>query len=186
VLAGGIAHDFNNLLGSIFAEAELGEAEVADGSAPVEELRTIKGIAIRAGEIVRELMIYAGHDDAILDLLDLSQLVGEMLALLRISISKHVTLKVDLPENLPTIRANASHLRQVFLRLGPVGFPPHIAVHQPFGSLLPVPLPDALHLSITNSQNLSRVPQPQIPLLHSRHHLDALSFLVAHPYPSQS
>jgi CheY-like chemotaxis protein/two-component sensor histidine kinase len=117
VLAAGIAHDFNNLLGSILAEAELAEWELAAGSSPDQEIKAIEAVATRAGEIVRELMIYAGQDEARLDPVDLSRLVGEMLELLKISISKHATLKVDLPENLPAVRANAVQIRQVVMNL---------------------------------------------------------------------
>ena len=64
VLTGGIAHDFNNLLGSILAEAELAELEASTGSSPGEQIQRIKAVAIRAAEIVRELMIYSGQDQA--------------------------------------------------------------------------------------------------------------------------
>ena len=117
VLAGGIAHDFNNLLGGIVAQAELAESELAGGSQPGPELQAIKNVAIRAGEMVRELMVYSGQDEARLDPLDLSRLVEEMLELLKISISKHATLTVDLPKNLPAVRANAVQIRQVVMNL---------------------------------------------------------------------
>lgn len=117
VLAGGIAHDFNNLLGSILAQAELAENVMAGGSPPGQEIHLIKDVAIRAGEMVRELMVYSGQDSASLDSVDLSALVGEMLELLKISISKNVTLTVDLPKNLPMIRANAVQIRQVAMNL---------------------------------------------------------------------
>ena len=117
VLAGGIAHDFNNLLGSILSQAELAEEELAAGSVPGQELQLIKNVAIRAGEMVRELMVYSGQDSASLQPLDLSGLVGEMLELLKISISKQAKLTVDLPKNLPVIRANAVQIRQVVMNL---------------------------------------------------------------------
>lgn len=117
VLAGGIAHDFNNLLGSIVAQAELAENVMAGGSPPGQEIHLIKDIAIRACEMVRELMVYSGQDLASLESVDLSALVGEMLELLKISISKNVTLTVDLPKNLPMIRANAVQIRQVAMNL---------------------------------------------------------------------
>jgi two-component system, cell cycle sensor histidine kinase and response regulator CckA len=117
VLAGGIAHDFNNLLGSILAQAELAEVELAAGSVPGQELQLIKNVAIRAGEMVRELMVYSGQDSASLEPLDLSELVGEMLELLKISISKQAKLTLDLPKNLPAIRANAVQIRQVVMNL---------------------------------------------------------------------
>jgi two-component system cell cycle sensor histidine kinase/response regulator CckA len=117
VLAGGIAHDFNNLLGGILAQAELAETELAVGSPPGQELQAIKTVAIRAGEMVRELMVYSGQDEARLEPLDLSRLVEEMLELVKISISKHATLIVDLPKNLPAVRANAVQMRQIVMNL---------------------------------------------------------------------
>jgi two-component system cell cycle sensor histidine kinase/response regulator CckA len=117
VLAAGIAHDFNNMLGGILAQAELAETGLAVGSPPTQELQAIKNVAIHAGEMVRELMVYSGQDEACLDPLDLSQLVEEMLELFKISISKHATLIVDLPKNLPAVRANAVQIRQVVMNL---------------------------------------------------------------------
>ncbi len=117
VLASGIAHDFNNLLGAILAQAELAETELAAGSPPDQELQTIKSVSIRAGEMVRELMVYSGQDPASLEPVDVSQLVEEMLELLKISISKHAKLMVELPKNLPAVRANAAQIRQVVMNL---------------------------------------------------------------------
>jgi PAS domain S-box-containing protein len=118
VVAGGIAHDFNNLLGSILAEADLALAELSRPKMPaVEEVQRIKGLALRASEIVRELMIYAGQETAHLESLDLSRLFDEMLQLLKVSISKHAILKTDLAKNLPTIQANATQMRQLVMNL---------------------------------------------------------------------
>lgn len=117
VLAAGIAHDFHNLLSSVLAEAELAEAELAGGSSPRRELQAIKRVATSAGEIVRELMTYAGQGATSFATVDLSVLVEEMLGLLKISIAKHVTLKVDLVPNLPPVWANAGQLRQVVMNL---------------------------------------------------------------------
>jgi two-component system cell cycle sensor histidine kinase/response regulator CckA len=117
LLAAGIAHDFNNLLGSILAEAELAETEMHAGVSPTREVRTIKSVAIRAGEIVRELMVYAGQEQRSLELVDLSAVVEEMLELLKISISKNATLEFDLPKGLPAVRANPAQIQQVVLNL---------------------------------------------------------------------
>jgi PAS domain S-box-containing protein len=117
VLAGGVAHDFNNLLGNILAQAELTETELAAGSPGFQRVQAIKSVAIRAGEIVRQLLVYSGQDEARLDPLDLSRLVEEILDLLKVSISKHTTLRVDLPRNLPAVQANAVQMRQVVMNL---------------------------------------------------------------------
>ncbi len=117
VLAAGIAHDFNNLLGSIHAEAELAEAELAEGSGSDKEIQAIKKISIRASEIVRQLMIYSGHDRPDFEPLDVSQIVEEMLELLNVSTSKNASLKVDLANDLPEVMANGPQIRQVVMNL---------------------------------------------------------------------
>jgi two-component system cell cycle sensor histidine kinase/response regulator CckA len=117
VLAGGVAHDFNNLLGGILAEAELAETYLAAGSSPAEDIQVIKAIAIRAAEIVRELMIFSGQDKACLEPVNISRLVEEMLELLKVSISKHAVLKTDLRINLPPVMGNAAQIRQIVMNL---------------------------------------------------------------------
>jgi two-component system, cell cycle sensor histidine kinase and response regulator CckA len=117
VLAGGIAHDFNNLLGSILADAELALLDLTGNSACAEEVGRIRAVAIRASEIVRELMIYAGQEKANPQPVDLSLLVMEMLQLLKTSINKRATLKMDLGHAHATIRADAAELRQLVMNL---------------------------------------------------------------------
>jgi PAS domain S-box-containing protein len=117
VLAGGIAHDFNNLLGSILATSELVLTELPGDSPACDGVESIKNVADRAAEIVRQMMAYAGLEKTAFELLDLSALVHEMLQLLKVSISKRAHLTVDLPGNLPAVRANATQIRQVVMNL---------------------------------------------------------------------
>jgi CheY-like chemotaxis protein len=117
VLTNGIAHDFNNLLGTILAQADLAAGELADGSSPEEQIRTIAAITVRASEIVRQLMIYAGQDNSGFGPLDLSMLIEEMLGLLKASLSKHAVLKSALATDLPPVRGNAAQIRQVVMNL---------------------------------------------------------------------
>jgi PAS domain S-box-containing protein len=117
VLCSGIAHDFNNMLGSILAETEVQLAESVADSSLREGIEKIRAVAVRAAEIVRELMTYAGHESPVFVPVNLSSLVSEMLELLKISISRSAELKLDLPANLPSVRANAAQIRQVMLNL---------------------------------------------------------------------
>ena len=116
-LASGIAHDFNNLLGSVLVQAEVGLRGLVDGSNSEEELKTIRDVALRGSEIVRELMIYAGKESPIVETVDLSNIVKEMLELLKVSVSKHAMLVADLGKNVPSVRANAAQLRQIVMNL---------------------------------------------------------------------
>jgi nitrogen-specific signal transduction histidine kinase/ActR/RegA family two-component response regulator len=116
-LASGIAHDFNNLLGAVLAQAELAAAGLAAGSYPDEELETIREVAIRGSDIVRQLMIYAGKEGDVFEFIDISNTVREMYGLLKSAISKRAELVTDLSEYLPPIKARPAQIRQVVMNL---------------------------------------------------------------------
>ena len=116
-LASGIAHDFNNLLGGVQAQAELAIAELDAGSSRGEELKAICELTKRGSEIVRQLMIYAGKETEVVERVDLSKIVEEMLALLKVSVSKHALMDADLAQDLPPTRAGAAQLRQIVMNL---------------------------------------------------------------------
>jgi PAS domain S-box-containing protein len=117
LLAGGIAHDFNNLLGSILTTSELVLTELPGGSPAVSGVQAIKSVADRGAGIVRQMMSYAGQENLAFEAVDVGKLVDEMIRLLKVSISKGATLRVELSENLPTVQANAAQLRQVLMNL---------------------------------------------------------------------
>jgi PAS domain S-box-containing protein len=116
-LAGGIAHDFNNLMASVLAQAELASARVTAGTAPEQELNAIKEIATRGADLVRQLLIYAGKEADVVEPVNLSKTVEEMLGLLRSSISKRAALVVDLKDRLPAVQARAAPIRQILMNL---------------------------------------------------------------------
>jgi PAS domain S-box-containing protein len=117
LLAVGIAHDFGNFLGSIVACTDLALSEIAEDSPAAEQVKNIQAIASRASDIVRELMLYSGQETASYEALEISALVHEMTELLKVSIPKHVTLKVDCANDPSSIRGNASQIRQVIMNL---------------------------------------------------------------------
>ena len=104
-------------MGAALAHAELAEANVAEGASPKEELQQIRAVAIRGSEIVRQLMIFAGKENGALEPVEVSFLVGEMIELLKVSISKHAVLKTTLVKGLPAVTGNAAQIRQVVMNL---------------------------------------------------------------------
>jgi PAS domain S-box-containing protein len=116
-LASGIAHDFNNLLGAALAQADLAIAQHGSGASPAEALHAIQGLAIRGSEIVQQLMVYAGKDGEVPELVDVSSVVRETHELLKVLVSKHAILAADLGERLPPVRCSAAQLRQIVLNL---------------------------------------------------------------------
>ncbi|HEY1342319.1 MAG TPA: response regulator [Bryobacteraceae bacterium] len=119
VLTAGIAHDFNTLMAAIYGETDLALSEMAEGGDGRDSVERIRDIAKRAAGIVRLLMTYAGDRSvtAAPEPLNLSALVGDLAPLLKLSISKRADLRTELAAQLPSIRGNASQMRQVILNL---------------------------------------------------------------------
>ena len=117
MLAGGIAHDFNNLLMGILGNANLAQLESPEDSPVREYVHQIETSAIRAAELTRQMLAYAGKGSLFVRLFDLNKLVTEMANLLEVSISKKVVLRYDLAQNLPPIEGDPSQFRQIVLNL---------------------------------------------------------------------
>ncbi len=120
LLAGGIAHDFNNLLGVIRANAELAREELQhvprsdDVSQP---LNHIEQATVRATDLTRQMLAYAGMGRVVITRLDVSAMVRDTATLLRAAMSKKVALQFELSEQLPEVEGDATQLRQVVMNL---------------------------------------------------------------------
>lgn len=119
VLAGGIAHDFNNLLVAIIGNAGLAMMELPEDLALHEVRECIAHVdraARRAAELTRQLVAYSGRGQLQTESLDLGRLVGEMGALLEVSVPKQVSVRYALGEG-GVVEGDGSQLRQVVLNL---------------------------------------------------------------------
>jgi PAS domain S-box-containing protein len=117
VLAGGIAHDFNNLLMAILGNADLALAELPSHSPGRDHIREIEIASRRAADLCRQMLAYSGKGRFIVETVSLSDLVGEMVHLLKTSISKKALLNLNLEKNLPNIRADITQIRQIVMNL---------------------------------------------------------------------
>jgi PAS domain S-box-containing protein len=117
VLAAGVAHDFNNLLGGIVAAADSLRAELPSDSPAREDVEQIRNVALRAADVVSQLMAFAGQESPRPAMIELSPLIGEMSELLKVSIAKTTAMHTSLEKDLPPVRANVVELRQVILNL---------------------------------------------------------------------
>jgi len=117
VLAGGIAHDFNNLLTSILGNASLARLDLPPESPAEGALEQIERTSLRAADLCKQMLAYAGKGRFVVQPLDISQLVQDTAHLLQVSISKKAVLKFDLAAGLPPVMADASQLRQIVMNL---------------------------------------------------------------------
>ena len=100
VLAGGIAHDFNNLLTGIMGNAGLARRAVLGGryEKAADLLNDVLKASERAADLTRQLLAYAGKGQFVIQPVDVCQLVTEVSTLIRASISKKITLVLDVPD----------------------------------------------------------------------------------------
>ena len=117
VLAGGIAHDFNNLLVSVLGNAGLALAELDPASPARGRLMDIELAAQRAAELTRQMLAYAGRGRFVVQRLNLSEMVSELVTLLRTVVPRTAEIDVRLADDLPDVEADASQLRQVVMNL---------------------------------------------------------------------
>ena len=117
LMAAGVAHDFGNVLGSISCEAELGMSELPPDSPVRETLGRISGLVSHANEFVGMLMDSAGSgiDPEVLEPVDVSLVVHDIVRLLKTSLSKQAVVETNLGGNLPPILGNAPQIREVIV-----------------------------------------------------------------------
>ncbi len=117
VLAGGIAHDFNNLLVGVLGNAGLARSGVPRHSPALSAIDDIEAAAVRASELTRQLLAYAGKGRFVISRIELRRLVEEMGSLLATVIGKNVALRFHFDEGLPPVEGDATQLRQVVMNL---------------------------------------------------------------------
>jgi signal transduction histidine kinase len=117
VLAGGIAHDFNNLLMAIVARAGLALRSLPSDSPAREHLHIIETTGLRGGELANQMLTFAGKTQLNFQPIVLQQFLKETTSFLRSTVSKRITVTLDLATNLPPIQGDRSQLRQLLVNI---------------------------------------------------------------------
>jgi PAS domain S-box-containing protein len=117
-LAGGIAHDFNNLLGVILGNAELLQVQLPDDVELRLSVSELRGAALRARDLVKQILAYSRDQPAQLHETLLSQSVEEAARLLRATIPTSIAIQTHITPNCPTVLADPVQIHQVLLNLG--------------------------------------------------------------------
>ncbi len=116
-LAGGIAHDFNNLLTVILGYASRQMSRLSAGDPARASTEKIKQAAMRATDIVRQLLRISRQDVVTVTPLDLNIIVTDLGDLLGRVIGADIELATNLEPGLATVLADRGHLEQVLLNL---------------------------------------------------------------------
>ena len=117
LLAGGIAHDFNNLLSSILGNATLARVTLEPSPKGEAHLRAIESASLRAAELCRQMLAYAGKGQFVIEATDLTTLTEELMPLLRVTLARQQSLHLNLAGDLPAVLADPTQLRQIVMNL---------------------------------------------------------------------
>ncbi|MGH9872238.1 MAG: PAS domain S-box protein [Pyrinomonadaceae bacterium] len=116
-LAGGVAHDFNNLLTAINGYSALALRRLGDDHPISSYLEEIKKAGDRAANLTRQLLAF-GRKQLLQPLaLNLNDIVGDMIKLLKRLIGEDIQLITKPGANLKQIKADPGQLEQVLVNL---------------------------------------------------------------------
>ncbi len=116
-LAGGIAHDFNNILAAIQGNADLAAEDVGEDHPARESLTEIQKASTRASELVRRIMTFGRPQPTRREAVDLADVVGEVLKLLRSTLPTGIAFRTLFEHELPRVHADTSQVHEVVVNL---------------------------------------------------------------------
>jgi len=117
VLAGGVAHDFNNLLTSILGNCNLAAMGLPEQSAVQPYLAQIEKASLRAADLVRQMLAYAGKSRLAMANVDLNWLLLGMKPLMEASVIQSADIRFELAPELPEILGDPTQLQQIVMNL---------------------------------------------------------------------
>ncbi|MCK8602735.1 hybrid sensor histidine kinase/response regulator [Desulfoferrobacter suflitae] len=116
-LAGGIAHEFNNILGIVLGNAELAREDIPDWNPARHHLDEIKSAAMRAKEVVRQLLTFSRRSEEQKRTLDLVPIIKEATRFLRSSIPMNIEFRMNMPAQCRSVEADSTQIHQILINL---------------------------------------------------------------------
>lgn len=116
-LAGGIAHDFNNILGIILAYSTLLQRGPVDAEKMKDSLGAITKAVNRGAALVKQILTFARKSDVSFKSVKITDLIRELNGMLQETFPKTITIKEDIPNEIPEIHADQTQLHQAMLNL---------------------------------------------------------------------
>ena len=117
VMAGGVAHDFNNILMAIQGNVELAREEAPADSRTQQYLQDVERASGRAAALARQMLDFAGRGHAVMQGVDLTLQISDMLQILEVSVGKKNSVVCEFETPLPAVDGDPSQISQVILNL---------------------------------------------------------------------
>ncbi len=116
-LSGGIAHDFNNILSPLLGFAELMKEDLPGDSPLMENVDEILGAAMRAKELVKQILIFSRQDDHHKKYIVLQSVLEDAVRLLRATIPTTIEIQQEIPSEEITVFADPIQIHQIIMNL---------------------------------------------------------------------
>ena len=116
-LAGGVAHDFNNLLTAMIGFSDLLLARRGPDDPDFADIMQIKQNANRATNLVRQLLAFSRKQKLEPEIVDVSEMLGELSNLLGRLIGERVDLQMDHGRDLGVVMFDKGQFDQVIINL---------------------------------------------------------------------
>jgi PAS domain S-box-containing protein len=116
-LTGGIAHDFNNLLTVIIGNLQLVQEDAADHEAIAAPVDAALHAASSAADLTRKLLAFSRRQALRPSPIDVNELVGNMLDMIRRTIGERITILAYPDANVPKAHADPGQLETALLNL---------------------------------------------------------------------
>jgi PAS domain S-box-containing protein len=117
-LASGVAHEINNPIQSIMNYADLVRMRAEPGGAVADFASEIIAETERVATIVRNLLAFARQEKEHHSPARIIDIVESTLTLMRAVLRRdHIILRVDVPEQLPSVKCRSQQIQQVFMNL---------------------------------------------------------------------
>ena len=116
-LSKGIAHDFNNILTIILGHTSFLSTEYDRPQRVLEITEVITQAAVRAADVVEQLLTFAHTSNGHVVLTDLNRHVEETLRIMESHLPPHINLTFESTEDLPHILAAPNQLERIVMNL---------------------------------------------------------------------
>ena len=116
-LTGGVAHDFNNLLMAVLGSLELIRKRLPEDPKLKLLLNNAFEGARRGVSLTQRMLSFARRQELLLTAVDVKALVSGMSHILERSLGPLMTIETDIPEGLPSIKADVNQLETALLNL---------------------------------------------------------------------
>lgn len=116
-LAGGIAHDFNNILFPILGHSEMLLEDTGKDSAFRNSLNEIYSSALRAKDLVQQILTFARQEKSDLKLIKMQPIIKEALKLVRSTIPATIEIKQNINPECGIVKADPTQIHQIIMNL---------------------------------------------------------------------